>query len=174
MAITDSGDHPEITSLEALSLDDLENTLLRKAVAYWRSLCRDRRFPAWDDVDPRDLVPLRHHLIVLKVIDGGADFEYRVVGEMQRRAYVHPYVGRRISQPANRSPYNAWFFAGYQYIQKSGTPFALRGWAGKDFTDSTFAYFETLALPLGPNDGQVDHIMVFSAYAPRDLKPVLS
>lgn len=167
----DTRDYSEVTSLEVVTLDRLENALLRRAVAYWQSLCKARRFPAWDDLDPRELAPFRRHMILLKVIDGGADFEYRFVGEVQRQAYVHSYAGRRMSQPANLSPYTTPFLSGYRWIQSSGNPFAMRGWAGKDFTFSKFAYFESVAVPLGPDDDHVDHIVVFSAYAPRDLKP---
>lgn len=169
----DSGDYSDKTLFEPVALEDLQNPLVRDAVAFWRSLCGSRRFPAHGDLDPRALSRFQSHMILLKVIEDGADFEYRFVGEVQREAYVRPYVGRRLTDPANVSPYNEPFLAGYRFIQKHGTPFALRGWAGKDFTFSKFAYFESVALPLGPDDDHVDHIVIFSAYAPRDLKPVL-
>jgi hypothetical protein len=172
VASSDSGDDPEITSFAPVALDDLENPLVRRAVAYWRTLCGERRFPARENLDQRALVPFQPYMILLKVIDDGADFEYRFVGEAQRMAYDRSFAGRRLSDPANTSPYSKPIFTGYQYIQKSGTPFAMRGWAGKDFTHSKFAYFESVALPLGPDDDHVDHIVVFSAYAPRDLKPI--
>jgi hypothetical protein len=168
----DPADFSEFTSFAPVALDDLQNPLVRKAVGYWRSLSGARRYPARDDLDPRALVPFQPYMILIKVIGDGDDFEYRFVGEVQAKAYAHPFTGRRLSDPANPSPYSKLFFAGYQQIQKSGVPFAIRGWAGKDFTATNFAYFESVALPLGPDDNHVDHIAVFSAYAPRNLKPV--
>jgi hypothetical protein len=169
----DSPDNPDITSFAPVALDELENPLVRRAVGYWRTLSGKRRYPAREDLDTRDLVPFQPYMILLKVIDGGADFEYRFVGETQCMAYERPYSGRRLSNPANVSPYSKAFFTAYQCIQKSGTPFAIRGWAGKDFTFATFAYFESVVLPLGPDDKHVDHLMIFSAYAPRDLKMIV-
>lgn len=168
MAPIDS-EYSEFTSFEVVPLDDLQNPLLRQAVAYWRSVCGTRRFPAREDLDPRELAPLRSHMILIKVLNNGADFEYRFVGEVQLRAYSRPYAGQQLSRPANPSIYSEAFFTGYQYIQQSGNTFAMRGWAGKDFTYSNFVYFETVVLPLGPSDDEVDYIAVFSAYAPRDL-----
>lgn len=173
VAHSDSGEYPDITSFAPVALDDLENPLVRRAVGYWRTLSGTRRFPAREDLDPRTLVPFQPYMIMLKVIDGGADFEYRFVGETQRMAYLRPYTGRRMSDPANVSPYSKVFFTAYQCIQKTGTPFAIRGWAGKDFACATFAYFESVVLPLGPDNEHVDHLVIFSAYAPRDLKPVV-
>jgi hypothetical protein len=169
MTSTDPGDYLDITSFEPVALDDLQNPLVQQAVAYWRARCGQRRFPAREDLDQRALLPFQPHMILLKAIDGGNDFEYRFVGEAQRRAYLRPYEGRRISDPANTSPYSQVFFAGYRCIQKSGTPFAIRGWAGKDFTSATFAYFESVVLPLGTTDDNVDHLAIFSAYAPRSM-----
>lgn len=174
MAPTDSADYSDVTSFEPVPLEDLKNPLVRRAVAYWRLRCGERRFPARDDLDPRDLAKFQRHMILIKVIDGGADFEYRYVGDVQRQAYAKPVAGKRMSETMVGSSYGPSIFAGYQYIQKAGIAFALRGWAGKDYTSANFAYFESVALPLGPDDTTVDHMLVFSAYAPRDLKPVLS
>jgi hypothetical protein len=168
-------DYSEVTSFEPVALDNLENPLVRQAVAYWRSLCGARRFPARDDLAPRALVPFQRHMILLRVIDDGADFEYRFVGEAQAAAYTHPVQGRRMSEMAALSPdFGPPVFAGYRYIQQSGTPFALRGWAGKDYVAANFAYTESVTLPLGVRDDHVDHLVIFSAYVPRDVKPVLA
>jgi hypothetical protein len=170
----DTGDYSEITSFEPVALEDLQNPLVRQAVTYWRSLCGSRRYPEHRDLDPRTLSPFHRHMILLKVVDGGADFEYRFVGEIQRTAYTKPVSGKRMSETLAGSPFGPAIFSGYQYIQKSGITYALRGWAGKDYKAANFAYFESVTLPLGPDDATVDHLIVFSAYAPRHLKPVLA
>ena len=169
----DHSDYSEITSFEPVGLDDLQNPLVRQAVAYWQAQRRGRRFPARDDLDQRALIPFRRHMILLKVVEDGADFEYRFVGEAQAQAYSHKVQGRRMSEMMTRSPdFGPSIFAGYQFIQKTGTPFALRGWAGNDYTAANFSYFESVTLPLGRADDDVDHLVLFSAYVPRGLKTV--
>ncbi len=171
MTSSDTGDYSDITSFDPVALDDLQNPLVRQAVAYWRSVCKGRRFPARDDLEPRALAPFRPYMILLKVVEGGADFEYRFVGAMQAKAYTHVVEGRRMKDMTALSPlYGPPVFAGYQFIQKHGIAFALRGWAGKDYTAANFAYFESVTLPLGSND-KVEHLAIFSAYAPRGLTP---
>jgi hypothetical protein len=171
MSVSDTGEYSDITSFEPVALDDLQNPVVRQAVAYWRSLCGNRRFPSRDELDPRELAPLRPHMILLRVIDDGADFEYRFMGAVQAKAYTFPVEGRRMKEMAAKSPhYGGPVFAGYQYIQQNGIAFALRGWAGRDYVAANFAYFESVTLPLGSDD-KVDHLAVFSAYAPRGLQP---
>jgi hypothetical protein len=168
-----AGDYSEVTSFEPVALDDLENPLVRQAVAYWRSLCGVRRFPARDALEPRALVPFQSHMILLKVVDDGADFEYRFVGAAQAAAYTFPVQGRRMKEMMTLSPdFGPPVFAGYRYLQQCGTPFALRGWAGKDYIAANFAYTESVTLPLGARDDHVDHLVIFSAYVPRGFKPV--
>ena len=169
----DSHDAPGYTSLEPVALSDLKNPLVRGAVVLWHSLCNDRRFPAHADLDPRMLASFQDYMILLKVIEGGEDFEYRFVGKNQAQAYKYPVEGYLITQTLERSSkYGPMIFAGYRYIQQSGIPFAMRGWVGEDYVTANFSYFETVALPLGPSDDYVDYIVVFSAFAPRDLNPV--
>lgn len=159
-----------VTSLEPVALDDLSNPHVTQAVAYWRSLCRGRRYPARNDLDPRALSPIQRHMILVKVTEDGADFEYRMVGELQAQAYTRPIQGKFLSELAADSPvYGSAIFAGYVYIQKTGEPFALRGWVGKDYGYGNFCYCESVTLPLGPTDDWVDHLLIFSAFAPREL-----
>jgi len=166
---TASSDYSHVTSFEPVALDELENPLVVKAVAYWRSLCRGRRFPARNDLNPRALSPFQSHMVLLKVIDGGADFEYRFVGEAQADAYNRPVQGRRMSELAAESDTGPAIFAGYRHIQRSGEPFALRGWAGKVYARANFVYCESVALPLGDTNDMVDHLIVFSAFVPRTI-----
>ena len=168
------GEYSDVTLFEPVALDDLENPLVVQAVAYWRSLCRGRRFPARSDLDSRALAPFQSHMILLKVIGDGEDFEYRFVGAVQAEAYARTVQGKRMRAMAEETQAGPSVFAGYQYIQRTGIPFALRGWAGKDYTAANFQYCESVALPLGDSDDKVDHMVIFSAYVPRTIKPQTS
>jgi len=165
-------EYPGFTSFEPVALDELENPLVVEAVAYWRGLCRGRRFPARTDLDQRALEPFQSHMILLKVVGDGEDFEYRFVGSAQVKAYARQIEGKRMKALAETSPgFGPAVFAGYVYIQKTGMPFAIRGWAGEDYVSANFLYCESVTLPLGDRDDFVDHLAVFSAYVPRGMEP---
>jgi hypothetical protein len=49
----------------------------------------------------------------------------------------------------------------------SGDPVGYRGWVGNDMTGASFVYHENAVLPLGPDDGTVDHLLIVSLLVPR-------
>ncbi len=71
---------------------------MRQGVAYWRALKGTRSYPAATDIRPRDLAPLLRNVVLIKVVDGGLDYEYRIVGgrPCQQPRLFHP--GRRVSE----------------------------------------------------------------------------
>jgi hypothetical protein len=82
----------------AVPLDNAVNPYVKKAIAYWRSLCGGRRFPARADMTLRGLAAILPYAVIIGVIDGGADFEFRYVGEAQREAFNTSFKGLRVSQ----------------------------------------------------------------------------
>jgi hypothetical protein len=158
----------DITSLESIMLDDLESPIVKLGAEYWRALRGIRRYPSRKDLHPRDVASVLGNMVLVKVIDGGNDFEYRIVGEVQAQAYGYRLQGRRISQiAAERPAYGHSVRGAYRRICESGEPVAVRGYIGSDFAHLKFAYCEHIALPLGATDDAVDHILIFSTYVAR-------
>jgi hypothetical protein len=48
--------------------------------AYWQSKCGTRLMPARNDISPVQLKPQLPHIMLVDVVDEGADFRYRLVG----------------------------------------------------------------------------------------------
>jgi hypothetical protein len=109
-------------------------------------------------------------MILVKIIDGGADYEYRIVGDAQVQAFSIPLQGRRISEIAVTAP---WFSqiatVTYEYVRRSGEPLAIRGRTGSEFPEARFVYHESVFLPLGANDAAVDHILIVSTNVFNDF-----
>jgi len=154
-------DTPDQTAVHAVALDELDSLVLKLAAEYWRSLCNGRRFPARADLHPRDMAGFLRDLFLVRIIDGGADYEYRIVGDAQAQAYTVPLKGRRISEIAVAAPWFGHIAAfTYEYVRRSGEPLALRGGVGREFPEAKFVYHESVFLPLGASDDAVDHLLI--------------
>jgi len=161
-------DIPQYSTGRVLTIDQVENEVLRAIVAYWSGLKRGRRFPARAAVTPRGLGKLIRHVTLLRVLDGGADYEYRIVGDVQVQAYGESFRNMKLSEVAKLHPKFAEgmkiFFDG---ARMGRDPFGYRGWIGRDMPDTRFSYHELVYLPLGDNDETVDHILVAGIYSVR-------
>ncbi len=159
---------PHFSSGRILTIDEIESEAVRGVVELWQSLRGERRFPARDALGPRTLKRLMRHVMLLRVIDGGADYEYRIVGNMQVQAYGTSFLGMKLSEVAREFPKfaeGAKIF--YDGARMGRDPFGYRGWIGRDMPDTKYSYHEMAFFPLGPSDEIVDHILVAAIYVLR-------
>jgi hypothetical protein len=153
---------PEETRLEFASLDRIEDADLRRAAAYWRDLRGPRRFPPREALNPSRIPSLLRHLGLVRVIDGGKDFEYRIVGDSVARAFRVCLHNRLLSEVAAEAPSTAAEIARiYGHAVESGEGFVLRGVTGYQARSTNFRNLEALILPMGANDSTVDHLLTF-------------
>ena len=157
-----SSESPDQTAVHVITLDELDSPVLKLAADYWRSRLNGRRFPAREDLHPRDIAGILRNTALVKIIDDGADYEYRIVGDAQAQAYAVPLQGRRVSEIAVAAP---WFgniaAITYDYVRRSGEPLAMRGGVGHEFPEAKFVYHESVFLPFGSGDA-VDHLLIVS------------
>jgi hypothetical protein len=158
------------TSFETTDLDDLENPAVRLGVTCWLQLRGERRFPARDEMQPREIAGALRHMLLVKVLDGGADYEYRIVGDAQVRAYTVTLQNRRFSQVAADAPVLGKAVGQmFDRVVKEGEPIAARGRVGRDIPEANFTDSEFAILPLGTDRDGVDHLVVFASYAMRGV-----
>lgn len=163
----DSGRAPEELS-HHITLGEIDSTFLLRGAAYWRGLCRGRKFPSRAAVTPRGLGGLLRYTTLLRVIDGGKDYEYRIVGDAYVIAHGVSFQGKRWSETDKLSPgYHTAIKSTYDRVVRKGEPLAMRGWIERGRETSELVYSEYLFLPLGDDDRAVDHILVFAVYTPR-------
>jgi hypothetical protein len=159
---------PQFSTGRILAVDEIENEVVRRVVEHWRSLRGTRRFPARDALVPRVLKGLVRHVMLLRVVDGGADYEFRIVGDVQVQAYGTSFSGMKLSDVAREHPKFAegtkMFYDG---VRMGRDPFGYRGWIGRDMPDTRFSYHELGFLPFGGTDETVDHVLVAGVYATR-------
>ena len=161
---------PDQSSVHVVSLDDLEHAVVRTGANYWRMLRGERRLPARADLAPREMRGILKNIVLLKTIDGGKDFEYRITGDAQVQAFGFHFRNMRISHITAASPdFGKTMHGLYEHVRATAEPFAVRGWVGREVADARFVYYESAFLPLGDDGVTVDHILIVSIYVPKAL-----
>jgi PAS domain len=159
---------PEHSSGRILTLDEAESATVRQVAEYWRSLKAARRFPSRADLAPRDLKRLLRHISLLRVVEGGTDYEFRILGDVQVQAYGETFVNMKLSEVAVRHPrFAAGLKIFYDGVRMGRDAFGYRGWIGRDMPDTKYGYHEIAFFPLGPSEDVVDHILVAGVYVLR-------
>ena len=77
--------------------------VVRDAVAHWELLRRDRPIPNRSALDPLDIPALLPCSELIEVLDGGADFRYRLVGSEIDKISTDYYTGKRVSEIPHQS-----------------------------------------------------------------------
>lgn len=146
-----------------LSLDEIESPVLKGGVAYWRSLREGRRYPARSAVTPRGLGPLMRNTLLIGVLDGGADYRFRIVGDAPIAALGRNFQGVCLSEmDATGNMRGVTCRKLYAGVVESGEPAAIRGCMASNIRQRFPIQCEGVFLPLGPDDGTVDFILGFS------------
>jgi len=158
---------PEMSSVHVLSLDELENDIVRAGVNYWRALRSGRSFPPRSHLSPRDMAGILRNIVLVRIIDGGRDYEFRIVGDAHVQGYGIDFNRMRNSDIERIAPQHGTLMRVlYEHVRNTGEPLAFRGWVGREVKDALFVYHESAFLPLGEQADAVDHILVVSIYVP--------
>src|SRR4029077_6389324 len=110
------------------------------------------------------------YALIIAVIEDGADYEYRFVGDVERRAFKRNFTGMRVSQVEKIAPkFGEVIRATYDKVCSTGLPFAVRGLADHVRTNEYIPYHETVFLPLGATDASVDHVLAVGVTIERPI-----
>lgn len=132
---------------------------LRRALAYWASRRpADGRLPGRADIDPLDIPDLLPFVELSDVLDGGADFRFRLVGShlvdtdglnptgmLHSRFFAHP-------------PYRAYQAALYGWVVANGRPLYSRSRIPTDLL-GFHVLSERIYMPLAADGRAVDMIL---------------
>jgi hypothetical protein len=159
---------PQYSSGVVLSLDEIESPTLRQVALYWSQLRGDRKFPSRHDFNPRNLKGLLRHITLIKVLNDGEDYQFRVLGDVQVQAYGENFTGMTLSEIGKRhEKFAAGLRVFYEGIRMGRDAFGYRGWIGRDMPDTKYSYHECAFFPMGENSAAVDHILVAGVYVAR-------
>jgi hypothetical protein len=152
-----------------IPLDAIDNPVLQQGLSYWKRLKGDRAYPARADLMPRDLAPLLRHICLLRVLEDGSDYEYRIVGDAHVISHGFSMQGLRVSDVDRFSPgYGPVLKTLYDRVLRRRTVYAFRGWMERGEKHKQYIYSESIFMPMGPDDRAIDHVLNFAVYTPRD------
>ena len=152
-----------------IPLDAIDSPILKQGLDYWRALKGERTYPARADMHPRDVAPLLRNIVLLRVVDGGADYEYRIVGDAHVISHGYTMQGLKVSDIDRYSPgYSAVLKGLFDRAVRKRDVYAFRGWMERGEKTKQYIYSESLFMPLGPDEATIDHVLNIAVYTPRD------
>jgi hypothetical protein len=159
---------PGLTAIDFVPVTELQQRAVRLGFDYWQRQRGSRKFPARSQIRPNEIAPALSHFSLIKVWDGGSDFEVRIAGDAMNYAYRAPLNGRLMSDIATDLPQMAsrWRRI-FGEIIETGAPLAVRTRAGHDLPETNFTDSEAVFLPLGESDDVVDHMLLFAQHERR-------
>lgn len=157
---------PDTREGKPLTLDQTQQALLD----LWTMRRGDRAMPQRRDFETLDFVPWMGDLNMLEVVDGGADFIYRVFATNVALRQGHEMTGSLMSSHSNLVA-KAIGFSCYRETCRTGLPYIFRRPVvlNVDIDREQTVIRENLVLPLGGSD-RVDRILVLhnpKAFPPR-------
>jgi hypothetical protein len=146
-----------------LDVSDIEQEIPKLGVDYWRTLRRERKYPSRADVNPRGLGRLLRNTMLIGVIGGGKDYEFRVVGDAPVVALGNNFQGRHLSELDHIGNMRGETCRRlYGAVVKSGEPRAIRGCMASNLRMQIPIQCEGVFLPLGPDESTVNYILGFT------------
>jgi hypothetical protein len=150
--------------------ESLSSGAAQEGYRYWLSKCASRAFPSRSDIRPADIKSVLPNVILVKVLDGGGDFQFRVVGETVAAAHGLNPINWRVSElDRHASGFSSVVMHAYRRVFETARPYASRGTL--KHLDRGYRAFETVIMPLG--SGGVDHLFVVAGFS-GDVDAVLA
>lgn len=148
-----------------IALAEIENALVQKAHGIWENARGSKRMPSRADMSPRVMSGLLRNAVLIRVIDSGAEFEFRIVGDAIVQAQGASLQGMTMAEIDLVLPgYGSLLHNAYSNTYRKRAPFAYRGWYVRE-ADGRAMFHESLVMPLGDDGETVDHILVVGVYA---------
>jgi len=154
--------------LARVALSDINTPLLLAMLEMWEAKRQARRFPAREEIGPRDMAAFLRNVTLYRVTPDGSDFKYRVMGDATVQAWGHNFSGCDTARLNEIAPGMGNVFQRLcASIARHGEPLALRGKLSKG--EHEHLAQESLFVPLGPDAQTVSHILSVSWFTAPEL-----
>jgi len=169
----------ELTAFPNVEVDRQDDwpSVLAFVRDYWQAKRGSRAMPARNDISPAQLKTQLPHILIVDVIDSGADFRYRLVGTQLRGFFQSEPSGKLMSEiiAAFGDRTSAATLGAYRSVVERRAPLRLTG-AGSWFGQKT-KLFDSYLAPLS-DDGTTPNMVlgtfVFEWDRDQQFQPLLS
>jgi hypothetical protein len=150
-------------SRNAIALADVSNPIVRKALDVWERVRGERAMPSRADMGPRALLGLLSNTAVVRILEDGEDFQFRIVGDQIRVQQGMPMQGKTTAEVDAAMPgYGTLLRRIYRSAYEAAKPVAFRGWYTRPQDNHPF-FHEVVILPLSDTGATPDHLIVVAA-----------
>ena len=132
-------------------------SLVEQSLEYWQSIRGDRPAPSRLDFDPVDIPRLLTHVVFLEVVESGADFRFRVIGDAVRAVSFGNHTGQLVSSLAHISSDGPLMSSLREAVTSCApvrTPIPYEG------PLKQVVMRDHLILPLTGDNGEVSHLLL--------------
>ncbi|HEX6977879.1 MAG TPA: PAS domain-containing protein [Alphaproteobacteria bacterium] len=143
-----------VTPPDAVGIEQLPESL-RNLYAFWDRCRAGRTMPFRRDIDVLNLRPWLGNLMLIDVIDGGADYRYRVYGSVLASYFNRDLTGRCVSSLA--ASVQEVIHAEYGHVVRHAVPLAISRRRSVQFFSLVMA---RLVLPLTVTGRDVEMLLV--------------
>lgn len=135
---------------------DLPTKQLPFVLNLWHSLRDANGRVTPEQIDPFALKPALGYILLIDVLDDGADFYYRLYGSEVARVAGFDMTGKRTSQIVTGSLASTFYIAGYRALLQRSEP--LFTWHEMPM-QITINNWDRIVLPLTGTDGRITRIL---------------
>jgi hypothetical protein len=153
----------------APTIDDLQPSQLRFLLAHWTSLRGAQPYPRSAQIDPLQLRSVLGFIALVDVVDGGADFRYRLFGSKIAFASGFDVTGRLVSQHPASSYIVEFSLAAYRAVLHRGEPMAT---VHSPPPAVSTTVWHRLLLPLLGQKGAIERFLVGIVPVARDGRTI--
>ncbi|HEX2591739.1 MAG TPA: PAS domain-containing protein [Rhizomicrobium sp.] len=141
------------------SADGIASERLKRLFAYWTQLRGTRFAPMRNEINPSDMREQLGWVWLMDVVDGGADFRFRMGGDRAVQYFGHHLAGATLKQIQPQAPqFFGRFFDLVSLCVKQGKP-AGAGPSQTAYPPRAFLEVEVLVLPLSDDGSTVTGVI---------------
>lgn len=136
---------------------DLEQEQLQFLLRYWNGLVGEDATVAASKIDPLDMWPALGFIMLLDVVDGGADFRFRVYGSAIAQSAEFDVTGKLMSEAPLQGVVMDFFYAVYRAVLIRPEPLYTEH---EPPAEIGVKRWHRLMLPLVDDDQKVSRVLV--------------
>jgi hypothetical protein len=151
---------PDGTALTEITEEEMpqgmERRLVLRLLSHWRTLCDDRDYPSFFDLDPSAIPDMWKNCFVLEIFEDGSEPRYRAMGEALTAQVDFSLKDQLISMSPEKSlPAVAVSFL--KEVLAKGVPISRGDEYLKD--DGTKVLYRSILLPMSDDGDTVNGIL---------------